>query len=279
MTKRNAMDKKTEIFFHVGLGKAASTYLQYSVFPFFEDIHYIQRTRYKHTKAIVGEEKHKRYLVSREFDRQLKSEVEHFAKDFPRARTIIIFRRHDSWIASQYRRFLKNGNPWSFQEFFDIENDNGQWKQEELNFFGKIQTLEKHFETPPLVLFYEDMRKGPIAFFRRIADFCGASFDPKHIDLSKRHSSYQPRQLKAIYALSQRIDLRKHQNYRWKAANVSRRLLVNAIRYPTLYAAKWLPETLFSSEPLIPKKQLEQIREHFADDWKRCQEYAKQHNP
>lgn len=273
------MSQQPEIFFHVGLGKVASTYLQYDVFPYFEGIRYLQRTQYKSAKRIIGTEDNARYLLSREFDRQLEREVRDFATDFPQTRSILLLRRPDSWIASQYRRFLKNGNPWTFREFFDIEHDRGQWKQRELDFFGKIKTLETIFETPPLVLFYDDLKANPMAFFQRIADYCGAQFDPNKIDLSRRHSSYSPKQLKAMYALSRHLNLRKHQEYRWKALNLGRRLLVNSVRYPTLYAARWLPENTFSDVPLIAETELSRIREAFAENWEQCRQYANTHNP
>ncbi|MCK4344067.1 MAG: hypothetical protein KAX05_02190 [Bacteroidales bacterium] len=56
--------KNTEIFKHDGMGKAASTFLQYNVFPKLKDICYIQRTRYRRAKKIISKGKHKKYLVS-----------------------------------------------------------------------------------------------------------------------------------------------------------------------------------------------------------------------
>ncbi len=38
-----------QIYYHVGLGKAASTYLQNRVFPVLEGIRYVHRDRYRHT--------------------------------------------------------------------------------------------------------------------------------------------------------------------------------------------------------------------------------------
>jgi hypothetical protein len=112
---------KPEIFFHVGLGKVASTYLQHSFFPQLQGIHYIKTSKYKHSPEIIAKGEYDRYFVSREFDQQLEDEVRWFSGFYPQARPIIIFRRHDSWIASQYRRYVKNGGYLPFKGFFDVD--------------------------------------------------------------------------------------------------------------------------------------------------------------
>ena len=153
-----------EIYFHTGLGKVASTYLQYKVFPKLKHIHYIQRTRYKNAISIIENSVEAKFLISREFDRQFERELKLFSKKFPSARIIILLRRHDSWIASQYRRYVKNGGSASFENFIDIENDLGLWRQKDLLFAPKIQFVLDHFEQPPLVFFYDDIRNDFFSF-------------------------------------------------------------------------------------------------------------------
>jgi len=147
-----------EIYFHVGLGKTGSTFLQYNVFPKLKGVHYIQRTRYKQAIDIIKRTKHQRYFVSNEFDQQLEEEVLRFSSVFPNTTPIIVFRRQDEWIASQYRRFIKNGHTFPFNEFIDLENDTGYFKIKDLQFYDMIGLLKKHFTKPPLVLFYNDMK-------------------------------------------------------------------------------------------------------------------------
>ena len=45
--------KQPEIYFHVGLGKVASTYLQHRFFPKLKGIHYIKSTRYRRSLQII----------------------------------------------------------------------------------------------------------------------------------------------------------------------------------------------------------------------------------
>lgn len=270
---------KPEIYFHVGMGKVASTYLQYDVFPFYKGVHYIQRTQYKRAKQIIAQGKHEKYFLSREFDQQMEAEAKDFSAAYPWAKPIIIFRRHGSWIASQHRRFVKNGNPWEFQEFIDLENDTGRFKKQDLEFYRNIEILEKYFEHKPLVLFYEDLRKDTVAFAKRIADYMGATIDPEDIRLSKRHTSYNEKQLRAIYGVSKRINIRKHRDYKIGALNHLRRALVNPIKYGTLYLAPYLPEAWLRQEPLVRQEQIDEITERYAADWERLQAYAAANNP
>jgi hypothetical protein len=271
---------KPEIFFHVGMGKAASTFLQYNVFPRFRNIHYIQRTQYRRAITIIRKGKYSRYLVSGELDNRLfKNYIREFASFFPETKTIIILRKHDSWIASQYKRYVKNGNPWSFNEFFDIGNDQGFWKQKDLYFFPLISILEKYFNYKPLVLFYDDLRADPEKFIRKIGDFIGADYDISRIDYSHKHSSYNEKQLKAIMAVSQCVNIRRKRKGDNKTLRVIRGLIPNLIRYSTLYVAIILPDSLFSKQDLIPPAFLEEIRKKYNADWEKCLEYAIKNNP
>ncbi|MEQ9306731.1 MAG: hypothetical protein RJQ14_22645, partial [Marinoscillum sp.] len=95
------MEEDKQVYFHVGLGKVASTFLQQRVFPALGGIHYIPTRKYRKAKHIIGTVSAEKVLVSREFDRQLEQEDEWYTKDFPQAKIIILLRRHDEWAASQ----------------------------------------------------------------------------------------------------------------------------------------------------------------------------------
>ncbi|MBN4061727.1 hypothetical protein JYU20_00835 [Bacteroidales bacterium AH-315-I05] len=268
-----------QVYFHVGLGKAASTYLQYKVFPKLKGIHYIQRTSYKKSKKIIARANSDKYLVSREFDRQLEDEVRWFSSFCPEARVIIIFRRHDSWIASQYRRHVKNGNSYSFSEFIDIENDNGFWKKKELCFFEKIKTIEQYFQHKPLVLFHDELKKDPYKFINKIADFTCSTYKQEAISLSPKHRSYNEKQLKIMRKVSRYVYI-PGQNE--QGNKLQRRLQLYSKRlacYVVLYAALFVPKKFVSKEKLISQAELDKIRKYFEEDWQRCLNYAKDNNP
>ncbi len=268
------MDQQKQIYFHVGLGKTASTYLQNRFFTKLKGIHYIHTSLYKKSKKIIQQTDHPKYLVSREFDQQLESEVKWFSSDFPDAKTIVFFRRQDGWIASQYKRFVKNGFPGTFAEFIDVEKDNGYWKKEDLLFYPKLKTLEHYFKSKPLVLFYEEFKKDPIPVFNKLCDFMGAEYDINEVDLSPKHVSYNEKQLKVIRKIGWRFFRPNMPPIKNPVLRFLRRIYHMAIRYPILYGALLVPESWVNPEPLIPPAELEKVKKVFEEDWNRCQEYA-----
>jgi hypothetical protein len=272
--------QRPEIFIHVGMGRAGSTFLQYRVFPKIKGLNYIQRTRFRKAGKIIAEGKHNRYLVSGELDPRL---IENYLKDFcdpySYAKPILVIRRHDEWIASQYRRYLKNGNHWTFREFFDLEKDRGYWKQESLYYFPIIELLNKYFDNKPLVLLYDDLRKDPELFIRSILEYLDADIDMAQVDMSPKHASYREKQLRAVYSISGWINLRKKRPFKSKWKNVLLNLGINIIRYSVLYISSILPGRLIPGAEIFPnREQLAAIREAYDDDWQRCTEYAQTYN-
>ncbi len=268
------MSYKPEVYFHVGLGKTGTTYLQYNFFPKMRDICYIQRTRYTKSHKIINRRKCDKYLVSREFDRQFDREVKKFAEKFPGAKPIIVLRRQDSWIASQYRRFIKNGRQYSFTEFIDVENNNGVWDRDELLFHCRIKFLEEQFKTIPLVLLHDDLKKDPWRFFDSICEYTGGRYERKHISLNPSHKSYSLKQLKYLKRLSPylvRSQPKPASNKVWHWLRYrSRWLLLHLV----LYISALLPEKAVENDVLIAPEELEKVRKAYEKDWSKCVEYA-----
>ncbi|MBI1422260.1 MAG: hypothetical protein GC149_02255 [Gammaproteobacteria bacterium] len=264
-----------QVYFHVGLGKTGTTYLQYEFFPRLKGIHYIQRTRYQRAHEIISRTQYPRYLVSREFDQQLPQEVAKFSRHYPDARVIIVLRRHDGWIASQYRRFAKNGIHVDFEQFFDIDHDQGLWKQADLNFMAKLRVIESHFGHKPLVLFQEDLKQDPYGFFDSIAAYTGASYARDAISLDAVHTSYSDKQLKAVRKLSRYLFPVSEAHSRKTLRGWLQWRRIQLTSYAIMYPARLLPDAWFNNVELIPQTQLNKIRDHFADDWAQCRAYAR----
>ena len=267
-----------EVFFHVGLGKTATTYLQYQFFPKLRGIHYIQRTRYPKAHKIIAKDSSSRHLLSREFDQQLQEEIEKFAAHYPDTRAIVVFRRHDGWIASQYRRFAKNGIQIPFEEFFDIEKDAGLWKHADLDYRAKLSIIENTFSRKPLVLFYEDMRENPYAFFDQFASAVGATYQRDQISLDAVHPSYEEKQLKTVRRVSKFFFPANPKNYdnaflrrlQWRKQQLT--------SYSIMAAARFVPDAWLDPGELVPKALLEKVRDAYAADWKEVHAYALRNN-
>ena len=268
------MDKEKRVYFHVGTGKAASTYLQYRVFPNFFGVHYIQRTRYKKALEIVQSGNHEVYLLSREFDRQLEYEVGRFADKYPNCRPIIVLRRHDSYIASQYRRFVKNGYRKDFKSFFDVHGNTGYFKHKHIDYKRQIEVLEAKFDLPPIVLIYEDLVNDPVRFVQKLAQLLGSTINYEQLNFERYHASYPEKQLKAILKVGRYLNLRNRKLFKNSVLQFLYRFVLAATRYSILLIAKFLPRSWFSKEPLIRLEELNEVHAYFLDDWTFVLDYA-----
>lgn len=266
-----------DVFFHVGLGKTGSTYLQHKFFPKLKGLHYIKHTKYKHALDIIGQARNDRYFVSREFDRQFLDEVKKFSAKYPDAYPIMVLRRQDSWIASQYRRFTKNGRGLYFNEFVDLKNNKGRWDIGEMEFYPKIEQLEHYFSQKPLVLLYEELRNNPEVFFQKIANYSGSTFDINHVSLKPKHSSYSEKQLLVVRRKTRKL-LQRFSEEKIDSTKTGRRL--RKIFTHLLMYFHWLaPKSAYANETLIDKEDLNAIREHFKEDWAKCMEYIELNAP
>lgn len=268
------MASEKELFFHVGLGKTGSTYLQDRFFPILKGIYYLPTREYRHCKRILPELPHNRVLLSREFDTQLPDEVKWFSVDYPDAHVIIVLRRQDSWIASQYRRFVKNGFRGSFSAFMDVEGDKGFWKRKELNFMDKLECIRAHFTKEPLILIYEDFKKDPEGFLKQIAAYCGATYEGSELNRSVKHASYNEKQLKVIRKCGMGLLNPVRKPIRNPVLRFARRMWFSLVRYSILYGALLVPSFLVSKKPLIAPEELEKVRAFTEADWNACLQAA-----
>ena len=269
-----------QIYYHVGLGKAASTYLQNRIFPALDGIRYIHRDRYRRYRSIIDKSHDDRYLVSREAAFRLDQRLEEFATFRSDAKVILVLRRHDRWIASHYRRYVKNGGSLSFDKYVDLDSASPLiWDKKKMSFFAMIQKIENRFGSKPLVLFHENLQNDPFQLIDQLCRFTGATYRRERIDLSVVHRSWNDKQLKfskmvGRYLFSEVPKAHSHAGFN----RVQRRLKLWAC-YAILGVARLIPKRFLGDAPLIPPEDLERIRQTFLDDWEACQQYAEINNP
>ncbi len=212
--------------------------------------------------------------MSREFDRQLESEIKWFTRTFPETRIILLLRRHDSWIASQYRRHVKNGFFREFQEFIDIDEDRGYWKTRELRFYPMVQIIEKYTVHKPLVLFYEDLIRDPIGLVIKISQYTDTSFSKNKISLDRVHKSFSDKQLKFLRSFCRRYIRYFPKEY---PNRLKHWLLFRpwwAFFHLILYISALFPESWISKDVLIKNSDLTMIKDYFEEDWRAVKEYV-----
>ena len=270
-----SMSDQPEIVFHVGLGKVASTYLQHRFFPKLKGIRYLSTHKYKKSKQLIDPALSAKWLVSREFDRQFEQEVRWFTDTYPQAKVIMIVRPHGSWVASQYRRYVKNGWYHPFSSFLDMKEDQGFWKKSDVPYYPRIELVEKLTGQQPLVLFHEELKNDPWSFLGKIAEFAGATFKRESISLEPFHTSYTKKQLLVLRAYCRRYVKKVPKGYRNKIKHwVLYRpwwVFFHLIMYAAqLFLRSWVPK-----EELISQCDLDRIDDYFAEDWASVLAYAK----
>ena len=259
--------KQPEIYYHLGLAKTASTFLQNRFFPKLEGTKYIKTKRFvKLTKFTEAS-----YLVSGEVDRNFYEAITFFAEKYPNAKPIVFLRRHDSWLASQYRRYVKNGGNFTFAEFVGVPNDTGFWKHHEARFAPMLEHLVKSFEQKPFILFFDDFKKDPKAIMRKLAKYTNTSFDIDKIDTSPVHKAFSDKQLYYITKYNKLHPGPKngfknwwHYRSRWLWQHI---LLYISVLYPNSENAV-----------IVTKEQLHEVEAFFRTDWQACKKFAAEHS-
>ena len=263
------------VFFHCGLGKVGSTWLQFKVFPHVQHMRFLRGGTIEGNERLMQRHPDSRYLISMGLDTQIMDRLVPFARLHRDAGIVIILRQPDSWIASQYRRYVKNGGHRSFRDFFDLEHDQGLWKRQYLDFYQLLLDIESLFDYPPIVLFHEDMKQDPLGFVQLLARIMGTGINPDQVSLEPYHKSYSTPQLKVMRQVGRWLYPHQetptsHTNPVWQCITRRTRLLVS---YLFLNLARLIPESWLGQEPLIPPKELDAIREAYAGNWAACQAY------
>ena len=270
------MSDSSEIYFHVGTGKTGSTFLQARIFPLLNGIYYIPTNRYHKIFQEIEKSSSTKILISREFDQQLEREVKRFSKKYPNTTPIIVFRRHDSYIASQYRRFVKNGFTGNFQAFFDLQKNEGYFKQSDLDYKSQVALLKKKFTKELIVFDYKDFKENAQNFTLKWTEIMSCSLDNKKVNWSRKHVSYSEHQLKVIKKFGKLINLKKRRVFKNSVLHFFWRIYLESIRYSILYLSFLAPK---NNEKLISKEELEAVKTHFQEDWKYIQSIATPTSP
>lgn len=266
---QSIMRSQPEIFFHCGMMRTGTTFLQKSVFPFFEGIHYVHKKQYHDRKAIVGSVPASKFLISYELamDGQWEKELTNVARAWPHATPIVVLRKHSEFLLSEYKRQLKNGTVCLFSEIWDPENEKAFYQTADLLFDERLGFLEKQFSAQPVLLLYSRLREDARIFIQNLARIMKVSYHPDRIDLTPRHTSYDESALIALRKVQRHINLNRVYPGRPTFRFRIKRFLRDIIRYGILYSAPMMPR---GDKRLVPEETLARIDEFYATDWQAC---------
>ncbi|NND82332.1 MAG: hypothetical protein HKN50_07885 [Gammaproteobacteria bacterium] len=272
---------KPQTYFHVGYARAASTFLQKTVFPALTGIQYIPRNRFRVREREKRRFRGDKILMSREAGQYIYQRCDDVLRIFD-SKIIISLRRHDRLAGSLYRLQAKNGHTIRFPHFLDVENDKGTQKIREFEYMELIRYLQDKTGEPPLVLIFEDYLSDPQFYMQTLCTFLDCGVDEAKLDHRPVHKSYSDKQLRLRRQLSdlylspeedwQRMTGMTLTDHNWKYTVKHRLVLWSTGLFMRL--ARFAPESWLNDEPLIEPAELEKVKHYYAEDWQACQQYV-----
>ena len=267
---------KPEIYFHVGLPKTASTFLQRQVFPKFGDIQFVKKHQFKKHDKIIQKTNTEKILLSTELNLgkpYVDKKVINFAEKHPEAKTILVLRRQDKWLQSKYKYHIRKNGGLDFNDFFNL-NDTGKVKVNELHFMSKIEFLEHYFSNPPLIIFQEELVAAPGKVFNMLANEMNASVE-KNISTKKIKPAYSHKQLKSLLRFNQKHPYKPLSKKHPKILRLTQKKLRQLMVHSVAYYAKFFPgQKNEEGNELIPQEKLREIKNYYAKDWGNVLNYA-----
>lgn len=269
--------KTPEVYFHVGMPKTASTFLQRNVFPKLQNIHFVKKHDFKHRDEIIRQSGQNRFLLSIELDLDGEDglkKVKDVAAKYPDTYPVLVLRKHGSWLRSKYKYYLRKHGFRDFHSYFDMKNDEGVLKMKHLLFYPKIELLEQYFKHPPLVLFQEELKNDPFGAIDQVSDFVSAEYAKEDIKISTVKQSYSEKQLKLVRKFN-KIYKYDHSHIKSPVWKFIYKKAGGLFLHSVAYLALILPGFMLNKDPLISKKTIQKVNDLYAEDWNKCVEYAK----
>lgn len=264
-----------DVYFHLGLPKVASTFLQKKIFPNFKAVLFHKKHSFNDYKELNPTSLTTKHLFSSEYDRGLEEVVDEIVAAFPKARFIFVVRRQDRWILSKYKYHIRKHGSESFEEFFNLGAEEGLWKREELLFQKKIEYIERAANTKSLILLHDDLKSDASRFIQKIATFLGSELNPKTNTNSVVNKAFNNKQLIIVRKFNELYpytEARSKSKFRNKVHYKYREFLLHIIAF----LSNFVPSFFIKKKVLLQNKTvLEQIQEYYAEDWAFCQQYAK----
>lgn len=266
------------VFFHVGLPKTASTFLQRNVFPQLEGIFYVKKHDFKRHRQIVKERTENKVLLSVEFnphpgDKDGEAKLRDIKESYDQVYPIIVLRKHSSWIKSRYKYHIRKHGTYSLKEFVDPSTRLGSQMRHFLQYFTKVELLEKTYGNAPLVLFQEEIKAHPFKAIKAIADYTGAAFSEENIRIAVVKKGYEEKPLKWVLRFNRIYPFfpkKVHPKFLRKAYKKFSQFFIHAVAFTGRFLPDPEPE-----RPLLPEEILKMIDQEYQNDWEKCIAYAK----
>lgn len=257
------------IYFHIGLHKTGTTYLQKKYFPklpikyikgskpFFNVINFIAE---HNEKILISEENLSGQLFSGKKNQQFINTISSIKSAYPNAKIIIGFRKHSDFIISAYKQALQQGETFSFVDFYN-DKDTGFLKKRDINFKQQIDFIKERFNDV-FVYTIEDV-KNIDAFNRSFSKFLNIEVPLLKIDKGTVNKSIKSNfQVNALLKLNQ-FDafFKKNMGIKILYSKIFKFLRIT----PRNICQNYLPSN--GKNFMIDEQSLKKINQEFQVDW------------
>jgi len=190
---------RQRLVIHIGLHKTGTTYYQRSVWPGWSGVDYAGKPRPKGAVSLeavvrdmtgpvillsdetLGGSLKRSYLDGTRWPELQHSELgalkDRYAEDYDIA-VLVSLRRHDAWILSIYKHYLKYGGVETLEDFLGLETTPATIPATDMAFMGKVARVEEILGVRPFCFFLEETRLQPQRLSEQLAQFLGVTSGP-----------------------------------------------------------------------------------------------------
>ena len=272
-----ARTEQPTIYVHLGLSRAASTFLQQEVFPKFRGIVCFPKRDYRNRVEVLSRSRGDRFLFSHEGISRKPERLEALERDFPHCRPILVLRRQDHWLASRYRYQLHKRGYCPFQVFLEnFEREVERGERESPYFAPYLQRLEKRFGRRPLLLLHEELMADPTGAIRILAQGVGAQIDEDDFRPRRLNASLSDARLKALRHFDSRFGYRRQNRDPGSGLKLDKVLRDARVVVASLLTTLRASSTPEEGSRIIAPEDLHALQDRYAADWASCLEYLRQ---
>lgn len=190
---------RQRLIIHIGLHKTGTTFYQRSVWPRWSAVAYAGKPRPKGATSLeaviramdapvillsdetLGGSLKTSYLAAHSWPALLQGELEQLARRYGGDYDIgvmISLRRHDAWILSIYKHYLKYGGVESLDAFLGLEAAPATVDCADMAFMDRIGRVQDILGVTPFCFFLEETRRQPQRLSAQLARFAGVESGP-----------------------------------------------------------------------------------------------------
>ncbi len=263
-------------FFHVGMCKTGTTFVQHEVFPRWPGVRYFSSRNLEYFVNLASDQ---RYLVSCEgFTGRMFGDIEEkqsslarLAEMFPGARCILSVRRPSDYLSSLYSQYLRYGGSGTFHDFIALDgNDKKSFvHRDDFCFEPVIRQAERCFGAPPFIFDNNELRGNLDGLLSDLATFLGTEKPTVRPGGKRYNPSLKKRQGELLRRVNGMAGVQASRTGRYRPYARAIPFRIDPPRICRSYLG-WIP-----SPPLLSSATRAEVDAAYRQDWEFVRDYIK----